>query len=73
MADIYQGSMNTISPAFGAYKINVSINIDKETAGLTGPLPTGMPEGQGTLEPVNWLSGVTGMNGVNTNLKPTWF
>jgi hypothetical protein len=57
--DIYQGKMRTISPAIGPYDINVYMNIDKVTpanGGITG---------MGTLEPVNWDIGVTGIDGTN--------
>jgi hypothetical protein len=63
--DIYQGKMTTISPAIGPYDINVYINIDKvlpteATGGITG---------MGTLEPIKWDMGVTGIDGANfTNL-----
>jgi len=62
--DVYQGKMRTISPAMGPYDINVYMNIDKiipETGGITGV---------GTLQPVKWDMGVTGINAENfTNLK----
>ena len=62
--NVYQGKMKTISPAVGPYDINVYMNIDKvlpESGGITG---------MGTLEPVKWDIGVTGINGNNfTNLS----
>jgi hypothetical protein len=62
--DVYQGKMMTISPAIGPYEINVFYNIDKvtpETGGITG---------MGTLEPVMWDMGYTGINDANfTNSK----
>lgn len=64
--DIYQGKMRTISPAIGPYDINIFINIDKvlpseATGGITG---------MGTLEPVKWDMGITGIDGDNfTNSK----
>jgi len=62
--DVYQGSMKTISPAMGPYDINVFMNIDKvlpASGGITG---------MGTLEPVKWDMGVTGIDSVNfTNSK----
>lgn len=74
MADTFQGNIGSISPAIGPYKLQVFINIDKNAAGMTGPLPTGMPEGQNTLEPVKWMMGVTGVDGTKfTNLKPSGF
>jgi len=67
MADIFQGNMKSISPAIGPYTINTYINIDKGVAGLTGPAPTGMVLGDGTLEPYKWMQGVTGIDGANFN------
>ena len=66
MKDIYQGKIGTISPAFGNYDLQVYINIDKETAGATG---MGGVTGTGTLLPVDWDVGVTGINQTNTNIK----
>jgi hypothetical protein len=64
--DIYQGSMSTVSPAIGSYELQTYINIDKVTAGMTGYGVTGA----GTLEPVLWDVGVTGIVGANfTNAK----
>lgn len=57
--DTFQGKMNTISPAIGPYDIDIFMDIDKlstETGGITG---------MGTLEPVNWYMGVTGMSESN--------
>lgn len=57
--DIYQGKMKTISPAIGPYDINVYINIDKvlpASGGITG---------MGTLQPVKWDMGVTGIDADN--------
>lgn len=56
---IYQGKMSTISPAIGPYDINVYMNIDKvlpASGGITG---------MGTLVPVKWDMGVTGIDGAN--------
>lgn len=62
--DVYQGKMSTISPAMGPYDINIFINIDKvlpASGGITG---------MGTLEPVKWDMGVTGIDSANfTNSK----
>ena len=64
--DIYQGRIGTVSPAMGNYDLTTYINIDKVTAGTTGYGVTGT----GTLEPVLWDVGVTGINGNNfTNAK----
>lgn len=62
MADTFQGNMHTISPAMGAYTIQTFLNIDKDSAGMTGPMPTGMPMGQGTLTLVGFDQGVTGLD-----------
>ena len=51
--------MKTISPAIGPYDINVFMNIDKilpASGGVTG---------MGTLEPVKWDMGVTGIDAAN--------
>jgi hypothetical protein len=42
MFDTYQGSIGSISPAFGGYSVDFYINIDRDpgitgTAGYTGP------------------------------------
>ena len=58
--DIFQGKMKTISPAIGPYDINVFIDIDREP-GITGAGVTGT----GSLEPVNWDMGVTGIDSNN--------
>jgi hypothetical protein len=64
--DIYQGRMNVISPACGSYDLAVYLNVDKLTAGVTGVGETGA----GTLEPVKWDIGVTGIDGNQfTNAK----
>lgn len=63
--DVYQGKMNTISSAFGSYDINIFFDIDSNTA-ATGSV-TGMAgsvTGTGTLVPINWGMGLTGINGV---------
>lgn len=57
--------MHTISPAIGPYTIEVFTNIDKFVAGSTGISPTGMGPtgiGAGTLEPVEWMMGYTGIS-----------
>lgn len=70
MADTFQGNLHTISPAIGAYSIQTFINIDKDSAGMTGLMPTGMPMGQGTLTEVSMLQGVTGLDPAQfTNLS----
>jgi len=56
--DIFQGNIGTISPAIGNYNIQTFINIDKEP-GVTG---FGGVTGTGTLIPVKWEQGVTGIN-----------
>ena len=68
--DIFQGNIGTISPAMGNYDLQVYINIDKETAGVTGIGETGT----GSLQPVKWDIGVTGIVGANfTNTKHGYF
>jgi len=64
MNDTYQGKIGTISPAFGAYDINISINYDRDmgvtgTDGYTGPGAAGVT-GSGTLEAWRYDMGVTG-------------
>lgn len=56
--DIYQGSLNLISPAIGNYNLQTYLEIDKNTAGETGG--TGVT-GTGTLTLVDWAMGVTGL------------
>jgi len=64
--DIYQGRIGTISPAFGNYEIEVFMNIDRGL-GVTGIIGA---TGTGTLEPVRWDTGYTGINQANsTNTK----
>jgi hypothetical protein len=64
--DIYQGRIGSVSPAIGNYDLATYANIDKVTAGMTGYGVTGA----GTLEPVLWDVGVTGISGSNfTNAK----
>ena len=68
--DIFQGSISTISPAMGNYDLQVYVNIDKKTAGVTGMGETGT----GTLEPVKWDVGVTGIQGsMFTNAKHGYY
>ena len=72
--DTYQGRIRTVSPAVGTYYIDSYINIDKEGVGATGiPGATGSVTGilgTGTLIPVDWAQGVTGIQGSNfTNAK----
>lgn len=72
--DTFQGTMKTVSPAIGSYTIDVFMDIDKNTASLTGPQPTGAPIGTGTLELVRVDMGVTGISEANfTNMKPSYF
>lgn len=69
MADTFQGRVWTVSPAMGAYAIDTYINIDKDASGYTGIAPTGVV-GAGTLEPWQYVQGVTGIIGANfTNTK----
>lgn len=56
--DIFQGKMKTISPTMGAYDLEVYLNVDKLSAGVTGVGETGT----GTLTLTNFSIGVTGMN-----------
>lgn len=58
--DTYQGKMRSISPAIGPYDLNVYINIDKIV-----PTYTGGVTGVGTLVPIMWDIGVTGINEEN--------
>jgi len=69
--DVYQGKMNTISPAFGSFDINVYLDIDTfscatgsisfgSTGGFTGM--AGGVTGMGTLVPINWGMGITGLD-----------
>lgn len=65
MFDTYQGKIGTVSPAFGAYDINVFINFDRDkgvtgTDGVAGPGAAGVT-GMGTLEPWKYDMGVTGI------------
>lgn len=55
MADIYQGRIGTISPAFGQYFYSVEMNIDIGITGVAQGAPTG----------ANAANGVTG---ADTNL-----
>lgn len=60
---IYQGKMKTVSPAFGSFDINVYLDIDSfttATAGTTGM--AGGVTGTGTLVPINWGFGITGID-----------
>jgi hypothetical protein len=79
MYDLYQGTMNTVSPAFGGYNINVFIDIDRDpgvtgtgftgTAGFfTGPGAAGVT-GTGSLESWSYGFGITGVQGVFTTNK----
>lgn len=77
MARIFQGLTNTISPAFGAYSIVTEINIDGNMPGdltYTGALGlTGFygVTGSNTLEPYQYLQGVTGIQG-NAHNNSNW-
>jgi hypothetical protein len=75
--DIYQGSIGTVSPAFGNYTLQTYINIDKMGAGVTGivgPLAGQGVTGTGTLTAVSWDAGVTGIVGSQaTNSKHGYF
>jgi hypothetical protein len=63
MADIYQGKINTISPAIGSYNIQTYISIDR---GITGAGDMGVT-GNYTLEPLVFEQGLTGVNGSSFN------
>jgi hypothetical protein len=68
--DIYQGRIGTISPAMGNYDMEVFVNIDRGlgVTGLEGVT------GTGTLQPVKWDVGYTGIVGTNfTNTKHGFF
>jgi hypothetical protein len=71
--DIFQGEMNTISPAFGPYTLQTYVNIDKVSPGATGSagyLAGSGVTGTGTLTAVSWDMGVTGIQQSNsTNAK----
>ena len=72
--DTYQGKIGTISPAVGNYDILTHIDIDKVGVGATGiPGATGSVTGvvgEGTLLPLNWEQGITGIQAENfTNAK----
>ena len=65
MYDTYQGKIGTISPAFGAYDMNVFINFDRDsgvtgTDSYTGPGAAGVT-GTGSLEPWKFDIGITGV------------
>jgi hypothetical protein len=59
--DTYQGRMKTISPAIGPYDITVFIDIDKNMP-ITGVGDNTGVTGTGSLEPIKWDMGVTGIN-----------
>lgn len=71
--DVYQGSIGTVSPAFGNYTLQTYVNIDKPASGVTGPMGSlaGMGvTGSGSLTAVSWDMGVTGIVGSqSTNAK----
>jgi len=72
--DIFQGVMNTISPSFGGYNMNVFINIDRDpgvtgttfdSTSFTGPGAAGVT-GTGSLEAWKYCMGITGVLGTFT-------
>lgn len=63
--DVYQGKTGTVSPAFGNYDLQIYLDVDKQTAGVTGIGETGT----GSLALVDWAQGVTGMSTTNTNIR----
>ena len=75
--DIFQGKMNTVSPAFGSYCIETYINIDRALLGTTGlngvtgySVGASGVTGSGTLEPWQYSQGLTGIAGnTNTNIN----
>ncbi len=65
--DTYQGKIGSISPAIGPYEMQIYMNLDKEPA---APPVTGGVTGTGTLLPISWSVGYTGIVGTNfTNAK----
>jgi hypothetical protein len=71
MSDLYQGKIGTVSPAFGAYDINIFINIDRDM-GVTGPVAAGVT-GTGTLEPCSYEMGLTGISSINRTDESLYF
>lgn len=72
--DVYQGSIGSISPAIGPYTLEVFCNIDRPPMAMTGIVGvTGVSygvTGTGTLVPVQWDVGLTGIQASNfTNLR----
>lgn len=55
--DIYQGKINTISPAIGNYDYQVFINVDRGVTGASGVT------GAETAVPWKWDHGITGVDG----------
>lgn len=81
MYDTYQGSIGSVSPAFGAYSLDVYINIDRDpgvtgTDSYTGPGAAGVT-GTGSLEPwqynITLNKGVTGIFNVNRADEETYY
>ena len=62
--DTYQGKMRTISPAIGPYDIAVFMDIDKSMP-ITGVGDNTGVTGTGSLQPIKWDMGVTGIDGNN--------
>lgn len=61
---VNQGSIGTISPAMGPYRISTDIDISVGYTGVMGEVY------DANLQPVNWAQGVTGIEQDNfTNLK----
>lgn len=71
MFDTYQGKIGTVSPAFGAYDINMFIDIDRDM-GVTGPVSAGVT-GTGTLEPYKFEMGITGVFTTNRTDESLYF
>ena len=77
MFDTYQGKIGTISPAFGAYDMNVFINFDRDpgvtgTDSYTGPGSSGVT-GTGSLEPWKFDIGITGVFTTNRSDDSKYF
>ena len=64
MNDTYQGSIGSVSPAMGPYKLEVYIDVDRGSTGASGVT------GNETLIPYDWDISVTGISSSNfTNAK----
>jgi hypothetical protein len=77
MHDTFQGVIGTVSPAFGAYNMIVSIDIDRDpgvtgTDGYTGPGAAGVT-GTGSLEPWRYDIGITGVFTNNRSDEEIYF